>query len=59
MSLLVALWSRFRVVVLELVGAGLVVAGGALVAPALGFVLAGVAVLVKSLEVDLRRGGDR
>lgn len=48
----------FRVPVLELTGAGLLVVGAYRLAEWAAFVVAGVALLGKSLEIDLREQRD-
>ena len=54
-NLIVALATRFRVGLLELVGSGIVVAGVAQFSGRAAVVVAGVFVLAKSMEADLKR----
>lgn len=56
-KVLAVLFARFRVAILELAGASAVVAGAWQLSPPAGVIVAGVALLAKSMELDLKGDG--
>lgn len=56
-SVLLSLFLRLRVVLLELAGAGVIVYGVSMLSTAAAVIVAGVFVLAKSMELDLRGDG--